>query len=93
MVPVEAMASGRPVIAYGRGGALETVVDGVTGLHFRDQSVEGLVAAVQRFEADRLETLDPLALVRHASLFNEAAFRRGMTEVMAKHGLRLDQQP
>ena len=42
IVPVEAMASGRPVIAYGRGGALDTVVDGRTGMLFKDQSVDGL---------------------------------------------------
>ena len=45
IVPVEAMAAGRPVLAYGKGGALDTVLPGVTGLLFDDQSVEGLVDA------------------------------------------------
>jgi glycosyltransferase involved in cell wall biosynthesis len=46
MVPVEAMASGRPVVAFGRGGATETVTDGVSGVFFSEQSVEAISAAV-----------------------------------------------
>jgi len=51
IVPVEALASGRPVIAYARGGALETVVDGLSGVLFREQSVQGVIDAVGRFNA------------------------------------------
>lgn len=51
IVPLEVMASGRPVIAFARGGALETVVDGKTGLLFHEQTVESLIDAVDRFEA------------------------------------------
>lgn len=51
ITPVEAQASGRPVIAYGRGGALDTVLDGMTGLFFNEQSVESLSEAVNRFES------------------------------------------
>ena len=47
MVPVEAMASGRPVVAFGRGGATETVVDGISGIFFAEQTVEAISAAVQ----------------------------------------------
>ena len=46
IVPVEAMAAGRPVIAYGRGGALDTVVSGVSGLFFEKQEKESLIEAV-----------------------------------------------
>lgn len=49
---VEAMASGRPVIAYKKGGALETVIDGETGLFFEDQNVESLSSVVQKFYTD-----------------------------------------
>lgn len=86
IVPVEVMASGRPVIAYGRGGALDTVVDGETGLLFREQSVEGLVAAVERFEAERLDDLDPAGLVRHAQQFSEEAFRNGIRASLERIG-------
>ena len=51
IVPVEAQAAGAPVIAYGRGGALESVVDEVTGVYFGEQSVESLQDAVRRFES------------------------------------------
>lgn len=78
IVPVEVMASGRPVIAYGRGGALDTVVDGETGLLFREQSVDGLVRAVEAFESSGLAGADPAALVAHAGKFDEAGFRRGV---------------
>ena len=50
MVPVEAMACGTPVLAYAKGGALETVIDGVSGLLFHDQSVESLNECITRFE-------------------------------------------
>ena len=51
IAPVEAQACGTPVLAYGRGAVRETVVDGVTGLFFGEQSVPAIVDAVKRFEA------------------------------------------
>ena len=50
IVPVEAQSAGTPVIAYGAGGALETVVDGETGLFFAEQTVEALCNAIEEFE-------------------------------------------
>ena len=50
IVPVEANAAGRPVIAYGRGGVLDSLIEGSTGLFFDEQSVDALVEAVERFE-------------------------------------------
>jgi glycosyltransferase involved in cell wall biosynthesis len=91
MLPVEAMASGRPVIAYGRGGALDSVVDGQTGLLFRDQSTEGLIQAVERFEQDGLENLDPAALVKHAQRFDESNFRAGIVRLLATQGVSYEQ--
>ncbi|MDO9206846.1 MAG: glycosyltransferase, partial [Sulfuricurvum sp.] len=55
IAPVEAQACGTPVIAFGRGGATETVVDGMSGLFFDTQSVESLCEAVGRFEAMQWE--------------------------------------
>ncbi len=78
IVPVEVMASGRPVIAYGRGGILDTVVDGETGLFFRDQTVDALIDAVQRFEQAGLHKADPAVMVARSRLFTEAAFRDGI---------------
>lgn len=50
ITPVEAMACGTPVIAFGKGGALETVIDGKTGLFFSEQTVESIIQAIERFE-------------------------------------------
>ncbi|PIE06988.1 MAG: glycosyl transferase [Rhodobacterales bacterium] len=86
IVPVEAMASGVPVIAYGRGGALDTVIDRETGLLFHEQSVAAMVEAVETFEAEGLNRLDPARLTAHAEGFNEAAFRAGMSAVLARYG-------
>ncbi len=50
IAPVEAMSTGRPVIAYGAGGALETVIDGETGVFFDEQTPAALIDATRRFE-------------------------------------------
>lgn len=74
IVPLEAMACGTPVIAYGAGGALETVVDNETGLLFNEQSVSGLIAAIKRFE-NRAEKFDSLTLQAHAQAFSSTRFK------------------
>ena len=51
IVPVEAQAAGCPVIAYGAGGALETVVEGRTGIFFKEQTIESICAAIEEFES------------------------------------------
>jgi glycosyltransferase involved in cell wall biosynthesis len=71
MVPVEAMASGRPVVAFGRGGATETVADGVTGVFFAEQTVEAIVSSVKRLAA---LDLDPAKIAAHASQFGRDPF-------------------
>jgi len=55
IAPVEAMASGRPVIAYGEGGALETIKDGISGIFFKTQTAEALIRAVQKFNERRFD--------------------------------------
>lgn len=75
IVPVEAMASGRPVIAYARGGATETVQDTVTGTFFRDQSVDSIIDAVER---NRQIAFDPKRIAGHAAGFGLDRFTREM---------------
>ena len=87
IVPVEVMASGRPVIAYDRGGARDTVIDGITGLLFRDQTADALVSAVKEFEVRHLYNVDTPAVVRHAQQFSEANFRIGI-DALLPAGLR-----
>ena len=72
IAPVEAMSVGRPVIAYGAGGALDTVVPGVTGAHFAEQTPDSLLAVLEQFDAG---AYDPAACREQAALFGRAAFR------------------
>jgi glycosyltransferase involved in cell wall biosynthesis len=79
IVPLEVMASGRPVLAYGRGGALETVVPGRTGLLFDEQTPEALINAVERFESFEPE-FEPAAIAAHASRFSKALFQQNFRD-------------
>jgi UDP-N-acetylmuramyl pentapeptide phosphotransferase/UDP-N-acetylglucosamine-1-phosphate transferase/glycosyltransferase involved in cell wall biosynthesis len=86
IVPVEAMACGTPIIAYGRGGTMETVVDGVTGVHFQKQTPDSLLAAVDRFEQlESAGTFDATAISRHAAQFGESRFRDELQDVVMSH--------
>lgn len=73
IVPVEANAAGRPVIAYGRGGVVDSILPDRTGLFFHEQSVEGLVDAVERFER-WLPHFDPSAARANAGRFAPEVF-------------------
>jgi glycosyltransferase involved in cell wall biosynthesis len=79
IVPVEAQACGTPVIAYGKGGALETVVPGTTGLFFQRQSAAAICHAVRRF-AGAPEQFEPGQIREHAEQFAVARFRRELAE-------------
>jgi glycosyltransferase involved in cell wall biosynthesis len=85
IVPLEAQACGAPVIALGRGGALDTVVDGVTGVLFPadvdGRSVDLLANALQSFDPDRF---DPGALRDHAVTFSAESFRARFTATVAE---------
>jgi glycosyltransferase involved in cell wall biosynthesis len=74
IAPVEAQACGTPVLAFGRGGASETIVDGVTGLHFHAQSIEAIRDVVERFEAMGGH-FDPIQIRAHAMRFSTRRFR------------------
>jgi glycosyltransferase involved in cell wall biosynthesis len=77
ITPVQAMAAGRPVIAYAGGGALDTVIEGVTGTFFEDQTPESLAEAVLRSErAD----FDPGSIRAHAEQFDAGVFRARVRE-------------
>jgi glycosyltransferase involved in cell wall biosynthesis len=71
ITPLEAMAAGRPVIAYAAGGALDSIVDGVTGRFFYEQSAAALAAAVA---ASRYDVYDAAAIRRHAEGFGRDVF-------------------
>ncbi len=81
IVPLEAQACGRPVVAYGRGGALETVSDGVSGIFFSEQTVDGLIDGVKRC-AD--QKWDPRAIRQHAEQFGTANFIAGLADSLQR---------
>jgi glycosyltransferase involved in cell wall biosynthesis len=76
---VESQAAGRPVIALAAGGALDTVRDGVTGIHVREQTVESLIEALARFERTTFATE---RLVEHARSFSSERFERELVDLI-----------
>lgn len=89
MVPLEAQACGRPVIAYGAGGSLETVLgsgDHPTGVYFPQQTVDSLMTAMLRFEAQEASgTFEPAALRAWAAQFDTEVFLRRLREFILTH--------
>jgi glycosyltransferase involved in cell wall biosynthesis len=93
IVPVEAQAAGRPVIAFGKGGAGETVIgayqDGsmipeqLTGVFFREQRVDSLVEAILKFEAVE-QRFSPLFIRDHAEQFDKKYFLEKMGRFVAE---------
>lgn len=81
IVPVEAQAAGVPVIAYGVGGAAESVLDGRTGVLFDQQSVAALADAIERFE---LLDLDDTLVRENARRFGRERFRAEMADVIER---------
>jgi glycosyltransferase involved in cell wall biosynthesis len=79
IVPVEAQACGRPVIALGRGGALDTVIDGETGVLFSEPTVESLSAAMTRAATT---TWDSARIRRHAERFSRARFVNEVQQIV-----------
>ena len=84
IVPVEAMAAGKPVIAYRKGGASETVIEGKTGLFFDEQSPAALAAALAGLESGRVR-FDPSVIRARAQEFGEPAFRARIMEAVHAH--------
>ncbi len=83
IAPVEAMAAGRPVVAFRAGGATETVVEGETGMFFDEASGDALAAAIRSLDDVQL---DPAAIRRHAQGFDTAVFRERMGRILVEHG-------
>jgi glycosyltransferase involved in cell wall biosynthesis len=73
ITPLEAQASGRPVIAYGAGGALASIIDGITGAFFHEQTVESMAEVLSSFD-ERL--YDPQTIRNHALEFDKPRFHR-----------------
>ena len=85
IVPVEAMASGKPVIAFGAGGALDTVVDGETGILFETQTPQGLNDAISRFEALPDDQFCSDKLQQYASRFSIEKFKDEIRQMVQQN--------
>ena len=81
IVPLEAMACGTPVIAYGKGGALETVKENISGLFFDEQTEDSLVKAIQKFEKKKW---DEEKISDSVSEFSSARFRSALRHFLEK---------
>ncbi len=81
IAPLEAQACGTPVLAFGKGGALETILHGKTGLLFQEQTADAICAAVDKFEKDR-GAFTAKACRENALRFAPDRFRREFTEFL-----------
>jgi glycosyltransferase involved in cell wall biosynthesis len=81
IAPLEAQAAGRPVIAYGAGGALDSIIDGETGTFFREATAESLAQAVLSFDADHI---DPLACRANAERFSVSRFQQELHATLTR---------
>ena len=81
LTPLESQASGRPVIAYKKGGVLETVIENKTGLFFEEQTVDSLVDAINRFESLKF---DKKAIRKHAEEFDIDKFKNDLLGIIKK---------
>src|SRR3989338_5546212 len=75
ITPLESMASGRPVIAYRGGGAVETIIEGKTGDFFDEQSAASLIGVLKNFNADRF---DPVLCRNQAEKFDIEVFKKNI---------------
>ena len=83
LVAVEAQAAGCPVIAYRKGGALDTVIENKTGIFFNHRTKELLIDAVRRFEKMRFEHSD---IIENAKQFDKAIFKQKFAEFVHAAG-------
>ncbi len=81
VVALEAQACGTPVIAYGKGGALDTVVEGETGMFFQEQTVDAVFDAMLRFQT---MSFDPVRIREHARQVSVEQFRKKLLHVVEK---------
>ena len=81
IIPVEANAAGCPVIAFRKGGALDSVKEGVTGMFFNEQTVESLVKAMDEFEKQEANFLDRLPYIEHVKQFSMKTFKSKFAKI------------
>jgi len=83
IAPVEAQAAGRPVIAYGSGGALETVIENITGVFFKENTTSSVIEAIRRFEGIE-SSFEQKKITRNAHRFDEKVFKRKLRSTVLR---------
>ena len=83
ITPVEAQACGTPVICFGRGGALETVKEGISGLYFMEQNIRELLAAVDKFEQS-YDKFEPIKIRENSLKFSRTRFEAEIKSYVEK---------
>jgi glycosyltransferase involved in cell wall biosynthesis len=83
IIPIEAMASGKPVIAFNKGGLKDTIVDGKTGVFFDKQSAAGLISGVESFESKR-DQFEPHYIASQAQRFSKHNFKLAFKRIVAE---------
>jgi len=79
ITPLEAMASSRPVIAFGKGGALDTIIDGKTGIYFPEQTAESLQTSIEKYQNTK-NKLKAEEIKAQAEKFDEKHFKKQIYE-------------
>lgn len=93
IIPVEAQACGRPVIAFGKGGALETVINGKTGTFFSHATADSVERAIHRFEElEKNGAFDTDFIAQHARTFSAERFVREIKEAIDNTLIKLDEE-
>ncbi|MBQ8013214.1 MAG: glycosyltransferase [Treponema sp.] len=93
IIPVEAQACGRPVIAFGKGGVLETVVNGKTGTFFAHATPDSVERAIHRFEElEAHGSFDSTFIANHAKEFSRERFAREIKEAIDNTIIKLDEE-
>lgn len=83
MLPVEAQACGTPVIAYGKGGVLESVIENKTGVYFPEQNSTSIINAIKLFE-NQIDNFDPKEIAAHAAGFSSQRFRNEIVSFLSQ---------
>jgi glycosyltransferase involved in cell wall biosynthesis len=81
MAPLEINAAGRPVVAYGAGGATETIIENLNGVLFREQTTESLIQALEKYES---QTWNPSAIRRNAQRYDMSVFQERLLHFLGQ---------
>ena len=81
MAPLEINAAGRPVVAYGAGGATETIIENLNGVLFREQTAESLIQALEKYES---QTWNPSAIRRNAQRYDMSVFQERLLHFLGQ---------